>query len=167
MNKVSHGTGFGVSALALRFAMVAGLVLALTSVSAGAAVANPFKKVKGSWKSKGATVVINGNKEGITCRAKYKVPGRKVFLNLKCSGPGYFINVDVDARVIGRKVKGNWSEKQFGKSGWVSGKASRKSSNLSFGGGLSGNMTVVLTSGRRHTLHISANGAKARIPMRR
>lgn len=144
------------------------LAFAITLSSAQAASVNPFKKVAGKWRSAGATAVINGNKERIKCRASYKVPGRSVGLSLKCSGPGYFINVRVDARVIGRKVKGSWSESQFGKSGWLSGRASRSSSSLSFGGSaIKGSMRISLKSGRRHSIYIRSNGSKISIPLRR
>lgn len=146
---------------------VALLSMGLMVGAAGAASANPFKKVKGSWRSAGATAIIKGNKERIKCRARYSVPGRNVKMNLKCSGPGYFINVSVDARVIGSKVKGSWYESQWGKSGWISGRASSKSSNLSFGGSQKGSMSVRLSSGRRHSIYIRANGNRISIPLRR
>lgn len=133
-----------------------------------AASANPFKKVSGQWRSAGATAIINGNKESIKCRASYSVPGRKVHLNLKCSGAGYFVNVSVNATVIGGKLKGSWSESQFSKSGWISGRASSASSHLSFGGSsLKGNMSVRLSSRSRHSIYINANGNKVSIPLRR
>ncbi len=149
------------------FTLLTGVLLAMTLL-APAASANPFKKVAGSWRSAGATAIIKGNKERIKCRAKYSVPGRSVNLNLRCSGPGYFINVSVNARVIGSKVKGSWSESQFGKSGWLSGRASSKKSSISFsGGGAKGHMSIRLNSGRRHSIYIRANGNRVSIPLRR
>ncbi len=144
------------------------LAMAVSITFVGTASANPFKKVAGSWRSAGATATIKGNKERIKCRARYNVPGRNVKLNLKCSGPGYFINVHVDARVIGGKVKGSWRETQFAKSGWLSGRASSKSSNLSFaGGGFNGALSIRLSSSKRHAIYIRANGNRISIPLRR
>jgi len=144
------------------------LAMAVSITFVGAASANPFKKVAGKWRSAGATAVIKGNKERIKCRASYNVPGRTVKLNLKCSGPGYFINVYVDGRVIGSKVKGSWRETQFGKSGWLSGRASSKSSNISFsGGGFKGGLSVRFSSSKRHAIYIRANGNRVSIPLRR
>lgn len=159
INKIINGA----SKLALT-AMLAGLV---GFAGVNAAAANPFKKVSGSWRSAGATAVINGNKERIKCRASYNTPGRSLKMTLKCSGPGYFINVSVDARVIGSKVKGSWYESQFSKSGWISGRASKSRSNLSFGGGIKGSMSVRLNSRSRHSIYIRSGGNRVSIPMRR
>lgn len=149
------------------FTLATALFFAAT-LFADAATANPFKKVAGAWRSAGATAIIKGNKEKIKCRAKYSVPGKSVILNLKCSGPGYYINVNVDARVIGSKVNGSWSETQFGKSGSLSGRASSKHSNLSFvGSGVKGVMSLALSSSTRHYISIRANGNKVSIPLRR
>ena len=148
--------------------LLGALTCGLVFSSAVSASANPFKKVAGSWRSSGATAIINGNKEAVKCRARYSVPGRNVSFNLKCSGPGYFVNVNVNARVIGGKVKGSWSESQFSKSGWLSGRASSKRSNLSFGGsGISGSMSISLSSRSRHAIYINANGTRISIPLRR
>ena len=148
--------------------MLSVMALGLIVSSVSMAAANPFKKVKGNWRSAGATAIINGNKERVKCRARYSTPGRKVAFNLKCSGSGYFVNVSVNATVIGSKVKGSWSESQFSKSGWLSGRASSKSSNLSFGGsGLSGSMSISLSSRKRHSIYINANGTRISIPLRR
>ncbi|GJM02562.1 MAG: hypothetical protein DHS20C08_10630 [Rhodomicrobium sp.] len=146
-----------------------GVVFAiLTMGSINAASANPFKKVAGKWRSAGATAIIKGKKERIKCRASYSTPGRSLIMSLKCSGPGYFVNVSVDARVIGSKVKGSWSESQFGKSGWLSGRASSKSSNLSFGGSSTkGSMSLRLSSRSRHSIYIRSNGNRVSIPLRR
>lgn len=159
MKRILNGSG----KLALT-AILAGLV-ALSG--ANAAFANPFKKVSGNWRSAGATAVINGNKERIKCRASYTTPGRTLIMNLKCSGPGYFINVSVDARVIGSKVKGSWREAQFSKSGWISGRATKSRSNLAFGGGVKGSMSVRLNSRSRHSIYIRSGGNRVSIPMRR
>lgn len=160
-NSTARFTGFKL--------MAAVLFIGMFSVSGvQSAVANPFKKVAGSWRSAGATAVIKGNKEAIKCRASYDVPGRTVAMNLKCSGPGYFINVNVDATVIGSRVRGSWRESQFSKSGSVSGRASNKSSRLTFvGSNLKGSMNISLSSGNRHTLYINSNGNRVTIPMRR
>ena len=144
------------------------LVSVFTFAGSVAASANPFKKVAGSWRSAGAVATVSGNRERIKCRARYKVPGKKVGFTLKCSGPGYFINVRVSARVNGKSVSGQWSESKYAKSGSLNGSASRKSSSLSFwGGGISGSMYINMKSSRRHTMVIHAAGNKIVIPMRR
>ena len=145
------------------------LVIAFTFTgSASASAANPFKKVAGSWRSAGAVATISGNRERVKCRARYKVPGKKVAFSLKCSGPGYFINVRVNARVNGGSVSGSWSESKYAKSGSLNGQASKFRSNLSFwGGGISGSMSISLKSSRRHTMVIHAAGNKIVIPLRR
>lgn len=149
--------------------LAVGVVFASFTIgSMEAATANPFKKVAGKWRSAGATAIIKGNKERIKCRANYSTPGRSVNLNLKCSGPGYFVNVSVNAKVIGSKVKGSWSESQFSKSGWLTGRASSKSSNISFGGSsLKGSMSIRLSSKSRHSIYIRSNGNRISIPLRR
>ncbi len=152
-----------VSAVAIGF--VFSFMLAVNSASAAS---NPFKKVKGSWRSAGATAIVSGNRERIRCRASYRTPGNKVGFTLKCSGPGYFINVRVNARVNGGNVQGSWSESKYAKSGGLSGSASNKHSSLGFwGGGISGNMSISLTSSRRHRIVINAAGNKVVIPLRR
>ena len=151
-----------------QIAVLSFLSAAVVVSSVSAASANPFKKVSGKWRSVGATAILNGNKERIKCRASYQVPGKHVSLNLKCSGPGYLINVYVDASVKGGKVSGSWTETQFGKSGWLSGRASSKSSRLSFGGSsMKGSMSIALSSRKRHAIYINSNGNKVRIPLRR
>lgn len=152
----------------LKVVVMGVLALGVIISPLSAASANPFKKVSGKWRSAGATAIIKGNKERIKCRASYQVPGRNMSLNLKCSGPGYYLNVYVDARVIGSKVKGGWSETQFGKSGWLSGRASGKSSNLSFGGSaVKGSMSIAFRGRKRHSIYIRANGTRISIPFRR
>lgn len=165
-NRTAQVSGLKVASFKL-FAAV--LLIGAFSVSGvQSAFANPFEKVAGSWRSAGATAIIKGNKEAIKCRARYDVPGRTVALSLKCSGPGYFINVSVDARVIGSRVRGSWNESQFSKRGSVSGRASNRSSRLTFvGSNLKGSMNISLTSGKRHTLYINSNGNRVIIPMRR
>lgn len=143
------------------------LAFALTGTTSAHA-GNPFKKVSGNWRSAGATAIVSGNRERIKCRARYRVPGNKVGLSLKCSGPGYFINVRVSARVNGGGVKGSWSESKYAKSGSLNGNAGKFSSSLSFwGGGVSGSMNIKFKSRRRHTLVINAAGNKVIIPLRR
>ncbi len=145
------------------------LVVAITfSGSVAASAKNPFKKVSGSWRSAGAVATISGNRERVKCRARYKTPGNKVAMSLKCSGPGYFINVRVNARVNGGSVSGSWSESKYAKSGSLNGNASKFKSHLSFwGGGVSGSMSISLKSSRRHRMIIHAAGNKIVIPLRR
>lgn len=144
------------------------LVTVFTFAGSVAASANPFKKVAGNWRSAGATATISGNRERIKCRARYKVPGKKVGFTLKCSGPGYFINVRVSGRVNGSSVSGQWSESKYAKSGSLNGSATKKSSSLSFwGGGVSGNMYISFKNSRRHTMVINAAGNKIVIPLKR
>ncbi len=153
------------------FEVVSAFLLVLAFTFAGTATAsakNPFKKVAGSWRSAGAVATISGNRERVKCRARYKVPGKKVSLALKCSGPGYFINVRVSAGVNGGSVSGSWSESKYAKSGSLNGSASKFKSNLSFwGGGVSGSMSISLKSSRRHRMVIHAAGNKIVIPLRR
>ncbi len=167
-NRVNHLWGRAKNIFVLCLVTVSLSIPTALSVTSANAASNPFKKLSGSWRSSGATAIIKGNKERVKCRAKYSVPGRNVSISLKCSGPGYFINVRVKARVIGKKVKGSWSESQWGKSGWVSGRASSRSSSMSFaGGGVNGNISISLSSRSRHRIHIRANGNRVSIPLRR
>lgn len=153
------------------FALSAIIFCGFAIQSANHAHANPFKKVAGkSWRSTSATAKLSGGVDKLKCGARYKVSGDNTNFNLKCSGPGYFVNIVANFVIKAGKIKrGSWTEYSFGKKGWLSGRASKSSAFVKFrGSDVGGSMSVSLKSSRRQYINISSkDGTKIRISLRR
>ncbi len=103
-----------------RFGLIAAVFAALTMVAGGASGAsaaskgNPFLKLKGNWKClRGGCWIrpVNGDKERVGCRVKYRVGagGKSITQSINCRGS---IKMTAKAKVRLRKksrVSGSWT----------------------------------------------------------
>jgi hypothetical protein len=131
-------------------------IASLGLAAAGAAyAATPFTGLGGTWSGAGKVRLENGRSEAIRCNANY-VPrsgGRTLGLSLRCASPSNRIELRASLSLSGNRVSGEWEERSFNASGYVTGRATSGILRLRFTGSIEGSM-VVTTSGVRQSISV-------------
>jgi hypothetical protein len=89
-------------------------------------VAKPFDGLEGSWSGTGTVTLGSGDKERIRCRVTYAVndAGNQVAQDLKCASDSYKFELAAEITYSNGAISGNWSERNMGTNGRISGRAS-------------------------------------------
>lgn len=137
--------------LAFAIALVAGAVL-----SSGAAHANPFKTLSGSWKGSGQVSPIGGRGERVNCRVGYQVSGGSINQTIRCAGTDYRISASGNLSLSGTTITGSWKESTYGVGGSVRGSAKGKGVYLRISSKEFNGRMVITVSGRSsHKVNIT------------
>lgn len=101
--------------------------LALAGLSSGAAAAGLFAGLEGSWRGDGSIEWSTGETERMRCTAKYKTEneGNKLVQDLTCATDStrLVIASTINFNPKAGAITGTWSEKSYGITGSVSGRA--------------------------------------------
>ena len=138
------------STVVYRAWLIAAVLLAVVC-SEPAFAQSPFAGLDGAWSGPGQVRLENGSRERLSCRAYYtpKDGGAGLGMAIRCASQSYSIEVRSTLRYEQGKVTGSWEERTFNASGSLSGRASGGNLTLTITGGVSGTMSVALSSGRQ------------------
>lgn len=123
----------------------------LLMASTPAVAADAFKALKGSWAGGGQALFAGGQKERLTCAARYAGSGASLSLSLRCASASAQINLSGSLGAVGSRVSGHWSESSFGLSGAARGSASKSGLHLRISGSTTGSLNIAIAGGR-HTV---------------
>lgn len=128
----------------------------VTAMTTGAAQANPFSKLSGSWRGSGQVSPLGGQGERVRCRVGYSVSGASVTQSINCAGTDYRVNASGKLTYANGKVTGSWTESNYNVGGKVYGTAKPGQMYLRItGDAFSGRMAIKAAGGSRHTVHIT------------
>lgn len=144
-----------------RFALLSAAVFALAATAApGVSNAGTFNALHGAWSGSGTVRLEDGSTQRIRCRGYYtsRSGGSGLGMAINCSNSASFkIHMRANLSSSGNRITGSWEEREFNQAGNVSGSRTGNGFSLTFGGALSGSMSVTL-SGSRQTVKISTGG---------
>lgn len=134
-------------------------VVCIAAFSSPLAADPLFSTLDGAWHGAGKVKLENGKSESIKCKGYYnaKEGGSSLSIAISCANPSVRINMRASLVDAGGSVTGTWEEREFNQTGEVKGKVSADRLSLTFGGGISGTMSI-LTSGGQQTVSISTGG---------
>lgn len=146
----------------IRPGMLLQLALAVAVVSLGAslAMANPVSDLPGRWSGWGAVKLSNGNSEQVKCVATYFLQngGDAVQQNLRCASTNYKIDVTAYYILKGAAVSGSWEEKTWAATGEVSGKMNGNGFDLAIKGQNFSAAMAMTTSNCKQSISIAPRG---------
>ena len=144
-------------------AILMAALVAATSTQTSAATGT-VQHLAGSWRDIGAATFDGGQSERLRCTASYRsaAGGNNLSLAIRCASPS--TNVELRASLSNQsgQVSGTWEERQFNVAGGATGRLTGSGIKLSFSGGLSGGMSVVLKGPNSHSVSIAAQGSGLR-----
>jgi hypothetical protein len=137
----------------------AAAVSILSAVAQSAVAASLFTTLDGAWNGSGQVRLENGKSERIKCNGYYtaKSGGSGLGIAIRCANPSVRINMRATLVDAGGQVTGTWEEREFNQAGEVSGKATADKLTLTFGGAVSGTMSIS-TTGNTQSVSISTGG---------
>jgi hypothetical protein len=138
------------------------LVLALlTPKSLTLASDGPFASMKGIWSGPGS-IVVNGNKERLRCRATHDVKngGSTVDLSIRCASDSYKFDLQGGVNYVNGSVTGNWSEIANGTAGSISGTVNDGVIRVSATGAHFSALMSVNTRGSTQSVVITSPGSQ-------
>jgi hypothetical protein len=121
-------------------------------------VAKPFEGMEGSWSGAGTVTLGSGDKERIRCRVNYTVndAGNRVAQDLKCASDSYKFELEAEIIYSNGAVSGNWSERNMGTNGRISGTASPGQINALAESNTFAATFSMTTRGDRHSVRIDS-----------
>jgi hypothetical protein len=138
-------------------------IASLGLAAAGAAyAATPFTHLGGNWSGSGSVRLERGT-EAIRCNANYvaRGGGNALGLSLRCASSSNRIDLRASLTLSGSRVSGQWEERSFNASGYVSGQATGSILRLRISGSIEGSM-VVTTSGVTQSISVRTDASALR-----
>lgn len=140
-------------------AAVAAACLGL-AVAGSAHAATPFTGLGGTWSGGGNVRLEGGRSEAIRCNASYvaRSGGSTLGLSLRCASASNRIELRASLYLRGNRVSGEWEERSFNASGFITGQATGSILRLRFTGSIEGSM-VVTTSGTTQSIAVRTDAS--------
>jgi len=157
---ISTGKSLSMSTKSILSAASVALLLGLAAGPANA-FGSPFTAMSGSWSGSGTITTSDGNKERISCRAKYDVDsgGSTLDLTLRCASDSYNFELQSNVAHNNGTVSGNWSENTRQVSGNIEGSASGNAISVRVSGVISATLGMS-TNGNQQSISIQAPGTE-------
>lgn len=134
------------------------LIAAVISMPVVAQGASLFATLNGAWNGSGRVKLDSGKTEKIKCKGYYTAKGgSELGIAIDCANASVRINMRAKLVDANGKVSGTWEEREFNQSGQVTGSMSGDKLKVSFGGGLTGTLSISAT-GSTQSVSISTGG---------